>query len=144
MAYVNLPVKVQALFDFETKSEMVDPTEMQEEADRLYRKFKAVGIERAKVFFHDTEGNSYCISAKSFCTRARAWAGVWISLLYRFDMRDDRLKKHFGLEETIPETLRDVQALYEILNDCPIVENLKITNMQDIMESYLEQRSALK
>ena len=144
MAYVNLPVKVQALFDFEANMEMVDPTEMQEEADKLYRKLKAVGIGRTTVFFHNCKGKPCYIPATLFSLRARAWAGVWASLLYRFDMRDDRLRKHFGLEETIPETLRDVQALYEILNDCPIVENLKITNMQDIMESYLEQRRALK
>ena len=100
-------VNVQTLVDL-MNGRRVDPWELTESAEALYKSAKVVGISKTVAVFLNEKDAKVEVAGDGLDVRVRAIAAFVVRLIYRWDdMSSGRLEEHFGLPLSIQNILQD-------------------------------------
>lgn len=126
-------INIQVLVDFADRRMRVDPWELTDAAESLYKSVKVVGIEKTIVTYRngveriEDTGNHLSL-------RARAFAAHIMRLFYRWDdMNSGRLEAHYQLSVPISAILADTGAFITSGAD------LACTNVFELIDTWATQ-----
>lgn len=121
---------IDTLYQFAINRRKVDPWELTEAAEALYKSAKVVGIENTLVKYLTDEGTPRIVHANELPERVRAFAAFIVRLMYRWDdLQSGRLEKHFGLNVDVQSILADTGVFQRSGADLACVTVQEVINV---------------
>ena len=109
---VGLVIYAQSLYELVVKKEEVDPFELMDTAESIYRSVKAIGINNTVIRYVDPEKGEVREKGTEISNEMRALAAFIVKLVYRWSDNTGRLEDHYGLPTFIDSILGDT-ALFK-------------------------------
>lgn len=123
-------INIQTLVDFADGRKKVDPWQLTEAAESLYKSIKVVGIDNTLVTYKE-DGERVEDTAKNTSIYVRAFAAHIMRLLNRWDdMTRGRLEAHYALDMPISEILADSGVFKRAGAD------LACTNVKELVDTW--------
>ena len=124
-------VYVQALYELVELKKAVDPWDLMEACEAIYKSSKAVGIDKTTIKYVK-KGKTVVKNATNIPEEARAIVGLVVKLIYRWtDDYSGRLEKHLGLNMRIDYILGNTRLF---ANSHAALQHITV---QDVIDSYL-------
>lgn len=100
-------IYAQSLYELVVKKEKVDPFELIDTAESIYRSVKAIGINNTVIWYKDSEKGKVFEKGSEISIEMRALAAFIVKLVYRWSDNTGRLEDHYGLPTFIDSILGD-------------------------------------
>lgn len=130
-------INVQALYDYEVRRMYNNSDEVQDCAWKLYFGLKSKNADKRVVQYKDATGELQTMFVRDFSERAKAWAAFITCTIIRCPISDPegRLQQHFGMKESIINTLYDVEMIkvYSMGS-----AQLEVVDLDEVMKKYLK------
>lgn len=124
-------VNIQTLYDLLESKEQVDPYQLSNALQGIYRNIKIVGIGRTTVQYTTFTGQHVERIANELSERTRAIALLGASLLIRFSYEDTRMQKHYNLSVPVKELIET-----DVIGTKIFGAEMPIINMCDFIEAF--------